>query len=233
MSPLPVRRLHRLLGLVLCLPLVLWMATGLLFHVKHRYAEAYEPLAAPLPAPAAWGGAVMSPAAVTARGHLDAGAPIALGTHPRGLVCYFGKKGGEGAAVDSASGEPVPLATEEAALLWAEAAVAASKHAARYGRPEGGRPAEKAAFPSRLTGTSDPAFRFRFSGGKRVLVDRVTGEVSQSGDLNEWIDATYRVHYLQWTPWKGVNVALVLLAIPVTFLLAAGGLFLALRPSRS
>ncbi len=231
MSPLPVRRLHRLAGLVLCLPLLLWMATGLLFHVKHRYAEAYEPLAAPLPAPPAWDRAVMSPAAVLARGHLDAGSPLALFPHPRGLVCYFGRKGGAGAAVDSASGEAVPVATEEAALLWAESAVAASKHAARYGRSEG-RP-EEATFASRLTGASDPAFRFRFGGGKRVLVDRVTGEVSQSGDLNEWIDATYRVHYLQWTPWKGLNAALVLLAVPITFLLAAGGLFLAVRPTRS
>jgi hypothetical protein len=42
-----VRRLHRVLGLVLVLPIVLWAATGLLFHLKPGWDEAYAPLALP------------------------------------------------------------------------------------------------------------------------------------------------------------------------------------------
>ena len=60
--------------------------------------------------------------------------------------------------------------------------------------------------------------------GKTVTVDRVTGEIRQTGDLNDWIDFTYRLHYLQWTPWSAVNIALVLLAVAATVLLLFSGL---------
>lgn len=60
-------------------------------------------------------------------------------------------------------------------------------------------------------------------------VDRVTLEIAQTGDLNDFIDLTYRVHYLQWTPWKAVNVALVLMAAPLALGLAATGLRMWLR----
>jgi hypothetical protein len=86
---------------------------------------------------------------------------------------------------------------------------------------------EPATHLSALTGVEDPAFLFRTAGGKRVVVDRVTGEVTQSGDLNVRIDLLYRIHYLQWTPWKGVNAALVLGASLLVLLLAASGLRLA------
>jgi hypothetical protein len=33
---------------------------------------------------------------------------------------------------------------------------------------------------------------------------------------------------LQWTPWKGLNIALVLASIPLTLLLAASGVRMAL-----
>jgi len=46
-SLLRIRALHRALGLVLVLPLVLWAATGLLFHLKPGWSAAYAPLALP------------------------------------------------------------------------------------------------------------------------------------------------------------------------------------------
>lgn len=220
------RLFHRVAGLCLALPLVVWVATGLLFHVKHRYAEAYEALAAPLAAGPLWSRAVFSPAALQARGLLDAEAPVALAAHPRGLVAYFGRRGEAGVAVDAASGDPIPVAAEETARVWLREALRASKHAARYGDVVG---VEETSVPSALTGVQNPAFTFRTTGGKRVTVDRVTGAMTQTGDLNSWIDLTYRLHYLQWTPWKKANVALVLVASPLVLLLAASGLLLAVR----
>ncbi len=221
-----LRRVHRLAGLGLALPLLVWTVTGLLFHVKHRYAEAYEPLAVPFTADVLWGRAVFSPAMLQARGVLDVG-PATLATHPRGLIAWLGKRNGEPVAIDSASGDTIPEATEETARLWLRDAVQASVHGARYGAV---LRTEETAVRSGRTGADDPAFRFHLAGGKRVTVDRVTGEISQTGDLNEFIDWTYRLHDLQWTPWKAVNVALVLLGMPLLLLLAASGVRMALRP---
>lgn len=225
----PLRVAHRLAGLVLVVPLVLWIGTGLLFHVKPGWDEAYESLAAPSPGPLPWERVVFSPAAVKARGLLDPG-PVSLAPHPSGLVAWFGLKEGRPAAVDGTSGESIPSASEGAARAFALAAISASRHAASYGRIVS---VEPDAHRSALTGVENPALLFRTSGGKRILVDRITGEVNQSGKLNESIDLLYRIHYLQWTPWKPVNVGLVLAASLLVFLVAASGFRLAFtRPSR-
>lgn len=220
------RAAHRLAGLALLLPLVLWIATGLLFHAKPGWDEAYEPLAAPPPGPLPWERVVFSPAALKARGLLDPG-PVALAPHPAGLVAFFGRRGGRGAAVDGTSGESVPPASEGVARAWALAAVSASRHAMRYGEILS---SEAAARASDLTGAVDPAFLFRTSAGKELLVDRVTGEVSQQSRLRRRIDLLYDVHYLKWTPWPKVNAALVLAASFLVLLLAASGLRLLFAP---
>jgi|GEM_PF-499386 len=223
----PLRAAHRLAGLVLVVPLVLWIGTGLLFHVKPGWDEAYESLAAPPPGPLPWERVVFSPAAVKARGLLDPG-PVALAPHPSGLVAWFGLRDGRPAAVDGTSGEPIPPASGSAARAIALAAISASRHAESYGTIVS---AEPASHRSALTGVENPALRFRTSGGKNVLVDRVTGEVSQTGNLNGWIDRLYRIHYLQWTPWKPANVALVLAASFLALVLAASGLRLLFTPA--
>ena len=216
---------HRAAGSLLAAPLLLWIATGLLFHVKPGWAAAYETLAAPPPGPLPWERVVFSPAMVKARGLLDPG-PVALAPHPSGLVAYFGRRAGRPAAVDGTSGEPVPLAPEDSTRAFAAAAVGASRHAARYGAIlPGATPARR---PSALTGTDDPAFLFRTAGGHRLLVDRVTGEVDQESSLRDRIELLYRAHYLQWTPWKPVNAALALAASLLVLLLAGSGLRLLL-----
>lgn len=220
---------HRLLGLALSLPVLLWMGTGVLFHVKHRYAEAYEPLAVPRP-PASWTGARLAPAEALAAGGLDAHGPLALLQHPSGRPAYVGlRAGGEAAAVDAASGAALGLADVDTARAWALAGVGASAHAARYGSLLPGAPRGTVHASALLGGRELPAYAFAFSGGKQVTVDRLTGELAQTGALNDFIDATYRVHYLQWTPWRAVNLALLALAVPAMLLLAASGLWLALR----
>ena len=224
---IPARAIHRLAGAGLVFPLVLWIGTGLLFHVKPGWDEAYESLAAPPPGAPPWERVVFSPAAVKVRGLLDAG-PVALAPHPSGLVAYFGRRDGRAVAVDGTSGDPIPPASEDVARAFALAAISASRHAASYGTIVS---AEPAMHRSPLTGTEGPAFLFLTSGGKRVLVDRVTGEVSQRGALNDRIDLLYRIHYLQWTPWKPANVALVLGASVLVLLLTAAGLRLFFTPA--
>lgn len=218
-------RLHRLLGLFLALPLAMWMATGTLFHLKHRYDEAYEPLKVPPPATVPWGDARLSPADVVARGLLGPETSLVLAVHPTGQPVYLGLLGGEPRAVDARDGSVLPAAHEALARAWALAAVGTSAHAARYGAPVGAP--EEAVHFSTLLCRELPAFRFRFSGGKAVTVNRLTGELSQTGELNDFIDFTYRLHYLRWTPWQPVNVALLVLAIPLVLGLAATGLRMA------
>ena len=132
-------------------PLVLWIGTGLLFHVKPGWDEAYEPLAAPPPGTPPWERVVFSPAAVKARGLLDPG-PVALAPHPSGLVAYFGCRDGRTAAVerDERRGDPIPPASEGVARAFALAAISASRHAASYGTILSTEPA---IHRSSLTGT--------------------------------------------------------------------------------
>jgi hypothetical protein len=223
-------RVHRAAGLLLVAPLLLWIATGLLFHVKPGWDAAYETLAAPPPGPLPWERVVFSPAMLEARGLLDPG-PVALAPHPSGLVAVYGRRAGLPAAVDGTSGEPIPAAPEESARAFALAAIGASRHAGRYGAILPG--AEAAVHRSALTGADDPAFLFRTAGGHRLLVDRVTGEVSQESALRDRIELLYRVHYLQWTPWGPFNAALVVAASLLVLLLAGSGIRLLLaRPAR-
>lgn len=224
------RPAHRALGLALALPLALWTATGLLFHVKHRYGEAYEALQAPVP-PADLSRFTVSAAQAAKTGLFERECVPRFALRPDGRGAWFGRKGGKGVAVDAETGERLGEGDERTASGWARAAVAASAHAARYGAIVGSAPALRPA-PSALTLSENPSLSLSFSGGKTVTVDRLTGEIAQTGALNDWIDLTYRVHYLQWTPWKAVNVALVLLAAPLVLGLAATGLGMALGRGR-
>ena len=218
-----MRRFHRALGLVLVLPLLLWVLTGLLFHVKHRYDEAYEALAIPQGATPDWTQARISPARVIESGL--AAAPLVLGVHPSGRLVYFGKLAEHPVAVDASTGEALAPASPETGRAWIAAALEKSAHASRYGREVN---SESTTIRSARTGTQDAALALDFSGEKRVRVDLITGEIAQTGALNDFIDATYRLHYLQWTPWKIVNIGLELFSIPLVLLLAATGLRMAL-----
>lgn len=221
-----LRRLHRWLGVALAVPFLVWMATGLLFHVKHRYGEAYEQLVIPYSGPIRWTEFSLSPSDLVKAGRIDAGASLKLVRHPSGRAVYHGQLEGTPVALDAATGEALAPTDEEQARRWIEAAVSASPSATRYGQLKS---LESARHDSALTGSENAAFVAIFSGGKRVTLDRITGEISQTGALNEWIDGTYRAHYLQWTPWQPVNIALVLIAVPAVVILAGSGLFMALR----
>jgi uncharacterized iron-regulated membrane protein len=222
------RTLHRLIGITMALPLFLWIVTGILFNVKYRYAEAYESLALKLPATTStWSGALVSPGELVSSGKIDAAGRISLFMHPSKTPAYAGVRGSTPVVVNATNGEYISEAMDDELKHWADDAVGQSQNAARYGaivkRTSGKR-------LSTLTGLEDPAGIFEYSEGKTVTVDRLTGEISQTGTNHDWIDWTYRIHYLQWTPWHWVNIVLVLIAVPLTLGLALSGLWLAFGP---
>lgn len=206
----------------MALPLFVWIATGVLFNVKYRYAEAYETLA--MHSAKSWNSARVSPADLVEDRKLDASGKVSLFMHPSGMPAYAGVRENMPVAVNATSGDPMPEASEGEAGRWADAAIAESPNASSYGTVQGIR---EGTHVSSMTGVSDPAFVLEYSGGKNVTVDRITGEMSQTGKLNDWIDWTYRLHYLQWTRWRFVNIALVLVATPLTLGLAFSGLVMA------
>ena len=198
------------------------MVTGILFNVKYRYAEAYEALRVPVQSKGTkWQDARLSPADLIERGLIDGNVKLSLFTHPSNRPAYAGSKSRAPVIIDAAEAIPITAAPESDARVWAQSAIEASPNASRYGNASGVR--ELTRFSS-ITGVSNPAFAIEYSGGKTITIDRLTGEIFQTGQLNDWIDFTYRVHYLQWTPWKPVNIALVLIAAPLAFALAFSGI---------
>src|SRR5205814_6030057 len=141
---------------------------------------------------AMWSGAHVSPAELVSSGKLDGDGKLALFIHPSHVPAYAGVRGGMPVAVNAVTGDDIPEATEEELKHWADDAVGQSPNAARYGAIVKHNDGKRL---SSLTGLQDPAIIFEFSQGKTVTVDRITGEMSQTGRLNAWIDWTYRIHY--------------------------------------
>lgn len=200
-----MRGLHRLLGALVVAQLAVWLVTGVLFNLKHRYAEAYEPLAAP-PAEVPAAELVVPPARVAAgRG------PVTLVHDPLGYAYAAG-----GALHDARTGAPrVPLDEAGARRIWA-AALATSKHRHRYGDVVAAARERRAVV-------------LALSSGHRITVDTLTGRVEHTGPINDFIDWSYRVHYMQYTPWKPVNVVIVLVWVGLALGLAGSGLRLLRR----
>lgn len=216
-----LRTYHKVVGAICALQIVLWILTGLLFNYKYRYEEAYEPLKA-VAAPVAPGGPWASPADALARAAVDAGAleRVSLLHDNRGFL-YLLETGPELRLADARDGNPVaPLdaAGAEAAL---RSALSASPHAARYGAVASARQVDA---PSALLGRPAPGWELALDTGQTVTVNAYTAEIAHTSLLNTAIDWTYRVHYMQYTPWKSVNLGLVIAFSVLLLTLVASGI---------
>ena len=213
MAPVP-RRIHRILGAVLVLPLLLWTGTGLLFLVKPGWSGAYEMLSAFRDEP-------LAPQDLVPLAAIDGAHPsrAELGTTVLGPVYRMREADGTERLVDARSGATIsPLDQELCAQVAADAASRAQA-SSRYGTISSTR-------------VDGDAVWVTFTGGAAVRVGRSSLSVSQSGSDTALIDALYRVHYLQWTGIAGIDRTLELAAIVGTWALAGLGVWL-LRKSRA
>jgi uncharacterized iron-regulated membrane protein len=202
-----VRRLHRVLGLALLLPILAWAATGFVFFVKPGYKDAYAALrvrALPLAEPA--------PIAPPAEGWLET----------RRLRTVLG----EHLLVRTGSGwshlDPVTLRTRALpgdADLRALIEDAMAGDAARYGRIASLVREDGAASATTTTGVA-------------IDLDWATLSLSQSGRDTRRIDALYSIHYLQWTGIAAVDRVLGGAGLVSLLALAVFGLRLALPRRR-
>lgn len=219
-----MRSFHKFAGAILAIQIILWIVTGFLFNYKYRYEEAYEHLAAaPSTAvPSTW----TTPAESIALAGLQA-APlreVRLLHDARGYL-YLIETGTDEQPVahlaSASTGAPVSPLDAAGAEAVLRSAIAGSKHAARYGAITGTRQADAS---SALLGRITPGWQFALSTGQTVTVNALTAEITHTALLNDWIDWTYRVHYMQYTPWKSVNIAIVAVFLVLLLSLVSSGL---------
>lgn len=228
-----MRTYHKIAGAILALQLVLWTVTGFLFNYKFRYEEAYESLRA---VPAAGNPAApwANPADAIGRAGLDPAAVrrVALLHDNRGYLYLF-DAGAESAPdvklADARTGDPVALLDAAGAEAALRSALTQSPNAATYGAVRGAR---QVPASSVLLGRETPAWELELDSGQTVTVNAVTGEIARTALLNSVIDWTYRVHYMQYTPWKTVNTVVVMIFLALVLSLVGSGLrmLIVLRP---
>ena len=212
---------------------MVWVLTGFLFNLKYRYDEAYEPLkAAPAEGqPAGW----VSPADAAAKAGLDPAAVrgVSLLHDNRGYVYVLASGKPEApelrlaSAVDGSPMAPLDAAGAQAALA---SALNGSKNATNFGAVAN---ATQTTGPSALLGgVQTPAWQLALASGQIVTVNAYTAEIEHTALLNDTIDWTYRVHYMQYTPWKSFNIGIVIVFLVLLLSLVGSGLrmLIALRP---
>lgn len=196
------RRIHRVLGLILVLPLLGWAATGLIFFLKPGYGAAYAPL----------------PVRTYPLDAMQLAVPDSAWRELRQLRTVLGLH----LLVRDSSGwrqlEPETGATRAApdeAGLRRLAEDAFAGDSTRYG-----------------TIASVEGNTIRTSTGAAVTFDWNRLAFSQAGRDTRLIDGLYRVHYLQWTGIGPVDRALGLLGLAGIAGLAGLGIWLAVRGPR-
>jgi hypothetical protein len=167
-----LRFLHKMIGIVLVLPLIGWAATGAIFFVKPGYGGAYETLAVKTYPMAGGEVARVQPGWREARL-----VRTVLGPH----LLVRSEAGWRN--MDPVSLQPLPIPGEEGLTrLFTDAFTA---HPDRYGKIV--RLVDRTA----VTDT-----------GVEVVLDWDRLTLQQRGRDTARIDALYRIHYLQWTGHK-------------------------------
>lgn len=189
-----MRRIHKLLGLLMLAPLLLWGITGLVFLVKPGYDGAYEQLAPrfyPLDLPAAIKGPDTWSQVRLLR--------TVLGDH------LLVQEEGAWRHLDPVTQSVRAPPSEDAFLSLVSDAI--RHNPGRYGRVTSIEGA------TALTDT-----------GVEITLDWDTLSLRQKGNDTRTIQALYRIHYLQWTPSSELNVVLGALGIALLLTLSLVGL---------
>jgi hypothetical protein len=165
----PARLVHRIIGILLLLPLLGWATTGAVFFIKPAYGGAYELLA--VKTYALDGGDVIRPQAGWREARM---VKTILGTH------LLARTDAGWRNLDPSSLQPAPIPGDEATQRLLHDAFTANPD--RYG---------KIVRLVDRTVTTDT--------GVEVVLDWDRLTLQQRGRDTARIDALYRVHYLQWT----------------------------------
>jgi hypothetical protein len=191
-SSINSRRIHKIIGLILILPMLGWTLTGLIFFIKPGYKGAYEQLTLKtypleksfsIPSSKIWQEVRL--------------VKSILGYHL--LVKYDGKI--EHLDPITFIEKSMPTRSQYESLLKDTL----SENKERYGEIVN----IKGAFA-------------KTSNGIDIKLDWNNLKLSQKGQDTKLINLLYKVHYLQWSPFKGVNQILgivgLLLLITLTVL---------------
>lgn len=196
------RKLHKIIGLILVLPMLGWTMTGIIFFIKPGYQGAYEQLSVktyPLS-----DSIVVQPNNEWQEIKL---VTSILGDH------LLVKANGKTEHLDPASllPKPVPSEAEFKTLLLD----AFTDNSERYGDV------------IKLDGLSAQT-----NTGVEIKLDWNNLRLSQKGQDTHLINLLYKVHYLQWTPSKNFNQFLGILGLILLALLTALGVRIYLRNRR-
>ena len=193
------RTVHRVIGIILLIPLVSWAITGLVFFIKPGYTGAYE---------------VLTPKFYPINNQL------LISENPNWLeVRYLRTILGDHLLVRTESGwmnlnpndkRPRSAATDDETRRLVQDAF--SMNPKRYGQ---------IVSVNGNTVTTDT--------GVVVTIDWNRMSLQQSGKDTKWIDSLYRIHYLQWTGVRSIDRVVGLTGITLVLILTGLGASLAFR----
>jgi hypothetical protein len=170
------RKIHRLIGLILILPMFGWTITGVIFFIKPGYKQAYEQLSIktyPLEIQL-----VVNPIKEWSEVRL---VKTILGHH------LLVKTNGKIEHLDPISLQTKKMPTSSQYKLLIEDTL--SKNKERYG--------ELVYIDGNNAQTST---------GVEIKLDWLNLRLSQKGNDTKLINILYKIHYLQWSPFNGVNL---------------------------
>jgi len=196
------RKIHKIIGLILVLPMIGWTVTGVIFFIKPGYGEAYEQLKLktyPLE----------KSLLVTSSRNWEEAKLIntVLGHH---LIV---KTEGKVEQLDPVSFKPIENPSDKQYELLLEDAFSHNK--TRYGK------VTKIVGNKALTTT-----------GVEVHLNWQRLSLSQKGQDTHLINLLYKIHYLQWTPFKGFNQFLGVLGLLLLTALTVFGIRIYLKSRR-
>ena len=193
------RTVHRVIGIILLIPLVSWAITGLVFFIKPGYTGAYE---------------VLTPKFYPINNQ------VLISENPNWLeVRYLRTILGDHLLVRTESGwmnlnpndkRPRSAATDDETRRLVQDAF--SMNPKRYGQ---------IVSVNGNTVTTDT--------GVVVTIDWNRMSLQQTGKDTKWIDSLYRIHYLQWTGVRSIDRVVGLTGIALVLILTGLGATLAFR----
>jgi len=196
---LSIRKTHRIMGVLLVLPFLAWSATGLFFFIKPGYADAYSQLKAKTYAMGTTRVVDPDPAWLGYRV-----TKTILGTH------LLAETDQGRLHLNAETGEEWPIpSTDQVETLISDALTARQD---RYGRVE-------RVEDTKITTTT----------GVQISLNWQNLSLYQSGKDTRYIDAIYKIHYLQWTASPNLNKVMGFAGLALLTALTVSGIYLIIR----